>query len=321
MEFENILSQFSLPKVLDVKPVGSGLINVTYKVTTENGDYVLQKLHSVIPDAAAEDMQVVTSFLATHGLYVPVLTLSNSGEPFVRSDDGSRWRVYPWIAGRVVDAVENEIMAHSAGSLIRDLHHLFSTLDYKPTGSIPHFHDTAFILEELREERGKLKEESLIAIADDILRTLPSVIISDGPTQIIHGDLKISNILFDDSDTAIGIIDFDTLLVHHTEIDLGDALRSWCNKTGEDDPRAVFDMGIFNAVADGYYAEGRTAETDARLLRGAKQIALELSARFLVDVVRDNYFGFDATKYATRRDANIARAIGQHRFATTIPLA
>ena len=56
--------------------------------------------------------------------------------------------------------------------------------------------------------------------------------------QLVHGDLKISNLIFDAAGKAVGIIDFDTLLVHARAIDLGDALRSWCNWTAEDDRAA-----------------------------------------------------------------------------------
>jgi len=85
-------------------------------------------------------------------------------------------------------------------------------------------------------------------IADGIVATLPSLIVADEPQQLIHGDLKISNLL----GHAVGIIDFDTILRHARAIDLGDAFRSWCNRTAEDDPDARFDITFFEAAASGY---------------------------------------------------------------------
>lgn len=319
---QDILSQFPLPSVNEVRPTGSGLMNATYKVTTDGGIFALQKLHDVIPDAAAEDMRVVTSFLAEKGLSVPSLVLTKTGAPFYRAADGARWRVYPWIEGRVVDAVADEAMAREAGMLVGRMHKYLAELDYRPQGSIPHFHDTAYILGELRGVLAQLPDE-VRAAGEDIAATLPELIITNQSSQIIHADLKISNLLFDNAGKAVGVIDFDTLLWHSRAVDLGDAYRSWCNRTSEDDGKASFDLALFSAAEQGY-AEGwghaLTPEDVTLHLRATRQIALELASRFLIDVVRDNYFGFDPQRYPTRRAANIARALGQYHLASTIPL-
>lgn len=320
MHHEMIIKKFPLPPVIDVQRVGSGNINVTYTVTTQRGVFALQMLHDVIPDAAALDMQAVTTHLAAHGLLVPSLIMTVDGQPFARAEDGSRWRVYPWIAGEIFDALPNAEMARVAGRIVGAMHHALADLDYTPQGSIPHFHDTAFIVDELQSVRAQM-HESVATVADDVLATLPGLIITDQPRQLVHGDLKISNLVFDDEGKAVGIIDFDTVLLHSRAVDFGDALRSWCNRTAEDDAQAQFDMTFFDAATAGY-AEGIGSNDDrALLLRGAKQVTLELTARFLIDVVRDSYFGYDTARYASRRDANIARAIGQHHLATTIPNA
>lgn len=317
---EAVLSQFALPPVTDVERVGSGNINATYRVTTSEGVFALQMLHDIIPDAAALDMQAVTTHLAAHGLQVPSLVQAIDGQPFARAADGSRWRVYPWIDGQIFDALPNADMAREAGRMVGEMHRALAALDYAPQGSIPHFHDTPFIVEELRSVRAQMLDD-VAAVADDVLATLPGVIIADQPRQLVHGDLKISNLVFSDAGKAVGIIDFDTILLHSRAVDLGDALRSWCNRTSEDDANATFDMTFFDAAIEGYAAGFGSADNRALLLRGAKQITLELAARFLIDVVRDSYFGYDTTKYANRRAANIARALGQHHLATTIPTA
>lgn len=324
MQYSELVAHFPLTSVADVIPVGTGLINTTYRVTAGEGDFVLQRLHDVIPDAAASDMQVVTAHLASAGLQVPNLVMTKTGEPFARDTEGKRWRMYPWIPGRIVDALESRDMARSAGRLVGVMHRALAELAYQPQGSIPHFHDTAFIVEELRQVAGQLPD-NVKKIADDILATLPALILDDsaGSRQIIHADLKISNLVFDQSGQAVGVIDFDTLLWHYPAIDLGDAFRSWCNETTEDNPQATFDAVLFDSAEAGY-AEGRglpaTREDRLLHLRATKQIALELASRFLIDVVRDNYFGFDAKRYPDRRSHNIARALGQYHLAQTIPL-
>ena len=55
------------------------------------------------------------------------------------------------------------------------------------------------------------------------------------PERIIHGDLKLNNIRFDETgNKAIAIVDLDTLGVSKIVIDIGDAIRSWCHKLMEE---------------------------------------------------------------------------------------
>jgi len=321
MQPEVIVQHFALPAVRTVTPVRSGLLHATYKVMTVEGDFVVQRLHDAIPDSAVDDMRTVTAYLVTRGLQVPSLVLTQDGRPFVRDASGGRWRVYPWLPGHVMESLPEPAMAREAGRLVGVLHQHLAAFDYIPQGSIPHFHDTAFILTALQSVQAQLPGE-VRGIADDILATLPPLIMADEPQQLIHGDLKISNLLFDDLGHAVGFIDFDTILRHARAIDLGDAFRSWCNRTTEDDPDATFDVTFFEVASAGY-AEGcgvlPSPEARARYVRATKQITLELAARFLIDIVHDVYFGFDATRYLNRRAHNVARARGQYHLAQTIP--
>jgi hypothetical protein len=75
----------------------------------------------------------------------------------------------------------------------------------------------------------------------------------------------------------------------------------------EDHPCLDFDAGLFAATLEGY-AEGRGGPVDERLCLRA----------FLIDVVRDCYFGFDAQKYASRHDHNVARATAQFRLGEAV---
>jgi Ser/Thr protein kinase RdoA (MazF antagonist) len=321
MQPEVIVQHFSLPAIRTITPVGRGLLHATYKVVTVAGEFVVQRLHAAIPDSAIDDMRMVAAYLVSCGLQVPSLVPTLDGKPFARDTSGGRWRVYPWLPGHVVDSLPDSAMAHEAGRLVGLLHKYLAACDYIPQGSIPHFHDTAFVLTELQNVHPQLPD-TVRGIADDILATLPALIVADEPQQLIHGDLKISNLIFDDVGHAVGIIDFDTILRHARVIDLGDAFRSWCNRAAEDDLDATFDIAFFEAAASGY-AEGfgmpSGPEERTRHLRATKQITLELAARFLIDVVHNTYFGFDAARYPHRRAHNVARARGQYHLAQTIP--
>lgn len=310
-----IASRFQIPQPVSVGPFGTGLLHVTHNVSTNDGVFVLQKLHPVTADAAIQDARVVGEFLASRGFQVPVPRLSRDGGVLVR-DGSDRWRLYPMIAGEAFDVVARPEMAREAGRIVGEMHRHLRELDYEPQGSIPHFHDTAFVVDELRSVIDELPE-SVSQIGRRIVEELPALIVDERsagePKVVIHADLKISNLLFADG-RAVAVIDMDTLMRHFRVIDLGDAFRSWCATSTEDDPGLDFKADLFTAAVDGY-ARGFDGPVDRQLfLRATHQIAWELSARFLVDVVRDKYFGFDAKKYASRRDHNVARAIAQFRL-------
>ena len=315
----DIASRFQIPQPVSVEPFGGGLLHATHTVRTNDGAFVLQRLHPVTSDAAIQDARVVGEFLASRGFHVPVPRLAKDGAVLVR-DGGDRWRLYPMIVGEAFDVVGGPEMAREAGRIVGEMHRHLHELDYEPQGGIPHFHDTAFVVGELRSVVDQLPG-SLGQIGGRIVDELPALIVDEcsarEPKAIIHADLKISNLLFADGG-AVAVIDMDTLMLHFRVIDLGDALRSWCATGTEDDPSLDFNADLFTAAVDGY-ARGFSDAVDSQLfLRATQQIGWELAARFLIDVVRDEYFGFDPRRYASRRDHNTARAIAQFRLGEAV---
>jgi len=135
----------------------------------------------------------------------------------------------------------------------------------------------------------------------------------DLPERHIHGDLKISNVRFAGAE-ATALIDLDTLAHGTLDVELGDAMRSWCNPAGEDASATEVDLAVFSALVQGYASTTRgdvLAEERDALVAGFAQIALELTARFLADALNERYFGWDATRFATRGEHNLLRARGQ----------
>ena len=144
------------------------------------------------------------------------------------------------------------------------------------------------------------------------LASLPNVAGADLPKRVAHGDLKISNLLFDDRGAGVCLVDLDTLAEMILPYELGDAWRSWCNPLGEDDAQARFDVALFDAAWRGYMGEMTiTPDERALLVPGIQTICLELSARFARDVVEDKYFGWDASRFPSRAAHNLVRAQSQ----------
>jgi Ser/Thr protein kinase RdoA (MazF antagonist) len=146
------------------------------------------------------------------------------------------------------------------------------------------------------------------------------------PRRHTHGDLKISNVMFDVRTPggpvrASCLIDLDTLGRQTLAYELGDALRSWCNPHGEDVTAPRFDRAIYEAALRGYEAAAPGLLTDAEraaLLPGIETVCVELATRFCVDVFDDAYFGWDSSRYSSRRAHNLVRARGQLALARSV---
>jgi aminoglycoside phosphotransferase (APT) family kinase protein len=151
-----------------------------------------------------------------------------------------------------------------------------------------------------------------IANAWNDFGTIPSL-----PLRIGHGDPKISNFLFDTGGRITGVIDLDTMAWTGVDIEIGDALRSWCNRASEDATHAEFDLDVARAGLQGYLAGAPwlTPEERAALPDATQRICLELAARFAADALHESYFGWDPAVAPSRGEHNLLRARGQLALA------
>jgi Ser/Thr protein kinase RdoA (MazF antagonist) len=208
---------------------------------------------------------------------------------------------------KVTAVIEAEQGARALGRFHRamaDIDHVF--------GSQHPLHDTQSHLDALIAAAGTSEyahhRESVSEEIHRVLRLLPTLMLpAHLPQRVVHGDPKISNILFR-GDEAIGLIDLDTCNRHTVLVDLGDAVRSWC-RDGSEDERQRFHLDRFEAILRGYAAEGPplTVEEVHHLGGAGRLITLELASRFARDVLEDEYFAFDAERYPDRRAHNRAR--------------
>ena len=110
------------------------------------------------------------------------------------------------------------------------------------------------------------------------------------PERVIHGDPKLDNFLFDRSGRqALALIDLDTVqpgLVHY---DIGDCLRSCCNRRGETadgDAGPSFDLALCRDLLGAYGEQvgDLLLPAEVELLYDAiRLIPFELGLRFLTD--------------------------------------
>ncbi len=312
-------------RAAELTPITVGLINRTYRVDTADGSrFILQRLHPIFEPEVNLDLEAVTAHLAVAGLATPRLVRTRDGAPWV-ADDGN-WRVISHLEGRTLTEVASASVAREAGALAGRFHRATDDLEHTFAFSRGNVHDTPRHLERLetaaRAASANGADSSSIALADAILahaRALEPL--PPEPARIVHGDLKITNLLFEtESDRGLALLDLDTLARGSLSVELGDALRSWCNPMGESSLEAHCDLGLAEAALEGFRAAAgdRIAAGLEAVPLGLETIAIELAARFATDVFEDRYFGWDASRFRSRVEHNRARAASQLALARSV---
>ncbi|CAN5534259.1 aminoglycoside phosphotransferase family protein [soil metagenome] len=304
-----------------IEPLAGGLINATYAVRQGGRPIaVLQRLHPIFGGAVNLDLDAVTTHLAARGMVTPRLIRTLDHRPFLEHD--GIWRATSWVEGTAVAAVPDPSWAAAGGVLVGSFHRAVADLHYDYRFTRAGVHDTARHLERLGElvhgddpAGTRLAREILAAAAG-----LPPL--GDQPLRHVHGDLKISNLLFHTEPLrGAALVDLDTLARGTLAFELGDAMRSWCNPHGEDAGRVKFELPNFAAAIAGFRAIADPIVTEAErasIAVGLETVCVELAARFCIDVFEDRYFGWDPQRFASRRDHNLIRSQGQLALALDV---
>jgi Ser/Thr protein kinase RdoA (MazF antagonist) len=321
-----VLAAYALDVVRATR-ITQGLVNLTLKIECSDGAcFALQRLHAVFGPGVNHNLERVAEHLTARGMLTPQLVRTRDGRLAVEHD-GARWRVLSWIAGRAFDSLAQPAQAAQAGALLARFHCALSDFAHDLIVERPPIHDFARHRDRLAAAQVQGSAHPLqaqVARATDRLDRLRVAYAAPGatPLRLVHGDPKISNLLFDEAGTqALCLVDLDTLARMALPLELGDALRSWCNPRREDDPQACFELELFAAAVVGYGAAARDYIRDdeiAAIVPATLEIHLELAARFLLDALEENYFAWDAARYASRGAHNLARACGQLAAAASL---
>ncbi len=304
------------------EPIEIGLINQTYRVIVGGEPrMIIQRQHHTFRGEVNLDIEAITAHLGERGIGTPRLIRTNDGRAWI-DHEAFAWRALTYIEGVTISRVERPELAHTAAGLVGQFHRAIDGFVHVFHFTRPGAHDTPAHLARVRAaldtHRAHPAIDEVRPIAEAILtHALPAI--PTLPTRIIHGDLKISNVMFDrDLARAIALLDLDTFQHGTIAIELGDALRSWCNPKGESGEDVEVDVAIFRAAVRGYaQTAGDLLSIDEResIASGLETIALELSSRFALDALEDRYFAWDPARYPSRTAHDIVRARSQLALA------
>ncbi|WP_455365558.1 phosphotransferase enzyme family protein [Kaarinaea lacus] len=349
-----IAQQFRFPGAVDkVEAYGSGIINDTYVVTFSNvvaGSHprlgkraILQRINRQVfpePLKVIENLDVLLQHVAKNELQqaedqqflLPPLYATHTGQRYFQDVKGETWRAMAFIENtRSFDTLESVQQAFEVGSVLGTFHQRVHDVPIaRLHDTLPGFHITPNYLKDydktFAEQVGKGIASDEQRFCQETIRdnrALADVLLSAKPPlrmRVMHGDPKLNNILFDViSGKAVSIIDLDTVkpgLIHY---DIGDCLRSSCNRSGEiPDPASSveFDMDVCRAILEGYVSVAASflqPRDYDYLLPAIMLLPFELGLRFYTDYLAgDHYFKVSSP------DDNLRRAITQFQLLHSI---
>lgn len=286
-KFIAIAKHFALDgDILDIRPLGNGLINDTYKVTTSEGapDYVLQRInHHIFTDVdlLQRNIEAVTAHIRAKLEAAGESDLDRKVLHFVPVKEGGKtwyydgesyWRISVFIDRAKTYETVDPTYSEFAGEAFGHFEAMLADLPEALGETIPDFHNMELRLRQLvdavREDKaGRLHAD---AHSSGELRAILAEIDADGermcraeqlhragklPKRVCHCDTKVNNMLFDENGDVLCVIDLDTVMPSYVFSDFGDFLRTAANPVAEDAPeveKVDFRMDIFEAFARGY---------------------------------------------------------------------
>ena len=331
MKLEKTAMQFDVEgRLAGIRPLGSGNVNDTYiavfRTHFSEERVVIQRINSKVfprPDWIMDNMRVLTQHCHEQLLkeadsadriwQLPRVIPCKNGEDCFVDEAGDTWRALTLIASAdSFETVQSAEHAHECGTVLGQFHRLISGIDPERLhDTLPGYHETPGYLAKYDATVQTDSAKELIAGSEqahslhqfvearrDLTRVLQNALdAGELQTRLIHGDPKVSNIMIDeDSGKGTAMIDLDTVkpgLIHY---DFGDALRSLCNRAGEETKNlfdVAFDLDLCDAFVQGYmtYANEFLSASDRKYLYDSvRLITFELGLRFFQDYLAGNVY-------------------------------
>lgn len=342
-DFIEIVKQFSIADdIASFMPLGDGHINDTFLVKSKEAsskDYVLQRInHHIFQDIASvmENIQRIIAHVhlkkSTNDHYVGVPDLIRTTDDKLFLIHGADyWRCYTYCKsavekpGNITDA-----RAFEGGRAIGQFQVMLADLPGgKLYDTIPNFHNLKVRMDNLR----KAINSDAAKRADGVKKLIGDLLLLEDemlliyrleqeriiPVRVTHNDTKFNNILFDENDKAVCIIDLDTVMNGSILYDFGDAVRTLCNTTAEDEPdlsKVDFNLRLFDRFTAGYLSAVSTIITKVEcdlLVQSCRLLTYLMAIRFLTDYLNgDTYY---KTAYPGH---NLARASNQYQLLSHV---
>lgn len=263
--------------------LGNGLINDTFCVDNR---LVLQRINKQV---FTDPRRIVNNFKKVYDHVfdiVPQLLPTVGGEDCFEDSDGEVWRCFVYYRSRNFQNLPDE-MVYAAGQAFGLFLFRLRDCSVPLEPAIPNFHEFQYYLNELERVWSDHKEKidrSLLEQCREIVNQRSLTV----KRQIIHGDCKVNNLLFDVSnDKVVRIVDTDTLMWGYPAWDFGDLVRSVA-MDHECDKQLTKRL---TSVSAGFFEQFPIAKSEAECYAYAPILmSMMLGVRFLTDHILGNQY-------------------------------
>jgi Ser/Thr protein kinase RdoA (MazF antagonist) len=313
---EKILTAFNInTNVSKIQPFGNGLINNTWRVECEEGNFILQRINNTIfkkPEDIAHNIKTISTYFSAiqpQYLFVkPLLTIDSNDLLFLEYD--GYFRIFPFVPhSHTIDVVTNTQQAYEAAKQFGKFTSLLSGLPIENLKiTLPDFHNLSLRYNQFETAlaNGNIARVAQSMDAIEFLNGEKNIVFiyevicssSDFKKRVTHHDTKISNVLLDENDKGLCVIDLDTVMPGFFISDVGDMMRTYLSPVSEEEKdfsKIEIREDYFKAIAEGYLGEMKNELSEAEInhfVYAGKFMIYMQALRFLTDYLNDDiYYG------------------------------
>ena len=235
-DLSSIVAKFKVQgTVEEIKPLGAGLINDTYKVNTKETDapdYVLQRINHAIfqnVEMLQSNIAAVTSHIRKKLTEAGESDIDRKVLSFLSTEEGktywfdgdSYWRVMVFIPRAKTYETVNPEYSNYAGQAFGNFQAMLADIPETLGETIPDFHNMEFRLKQLRDAvatnaAGRVAEvqyylDEIEKRADEMCKAERLYREGKLPKRVCHCDTKVNNMMFDEDGKVLCVIDLDTV--------------------------------------------------------------------------------------------------------------
>ena len=303
---------------LGYETIQMGNVNRTYKVNFmlpegKPKSFLVQNVNTYAfrnPVGLMENIDKVTEHIRAKKPGQLALHFHHTADRKTYVEDGANfWRMTNYVPSVTFNSVTDLDIVRNAGRAFGEFQMDLADFDITElTETIPGFHNTRQRYEKLIQS----VKENKAGRADDVREEIDYLLSvqdlackltdlqQEGklPLRVTHNDTKINNVLFHpESNSAMIVIDLDTVMPGLMGHDFGDAIRFAANFVEEDCPdyeKVGVNLEVFQAFAEGFLSKTAKTMTQTEvdtLALSAFVLTAELATRFLADYLDgDLYF-------------------------------